>query len=142
MEMRVIDPAAVQLEELVERGTELHGHLGPFLVCGLRMGLLALRELGSTGHFDLQATVETGTTPPVSCLIDGIQVATGCTLGKGNIAVVNQGQARATFTRDEHKLSVELRPEVVELIKEGDVEALARQVMKMEDEDLFRWELR
>jgi len=84
VKLRTIDPAAVQLEELLERGTEFHGHLGPFLVCGLRMGLLALRELDSWGHFDLQAVVETGTTPPLSCLIDGIQVATGCTLGKGN----------------------------------------------------------
>ena len=142
MEMEVIDPAAVRLEALVERGIRFHGHLGPFLVLGLRMGLLALRELDSRGHFDLQAVVETGTTPPLSCLIDGIQVATGCTLGKGNIEVRHRNKARTTFSKDERRLLVELRPAVLELIAEGDVEALARRVMELEDEKLFRWELR
>lgn len=142
MEMEVIDPAAVQMEELVERGVQFHGHLGPFLVCGLRMGLLTLRELDSRGHFDLRAHVETGTTPPLSCLIDGIQVATGCTLGKGNIEVLHRNKARATFSKGERRLLVDLRPEVLELVEEGDAEALARRVMELEDEELFRWELR
>jgi formylmethanofuran dehydrogenase subunit E len=142
VELRTIDPAEIRLEELVERGVQFHGHLGPFLVSGLRMGLLALRELDSRGHFDLRAVVETGTTPPLSCMIDGIQVATGCTLGKGNIEVLHRNKARATFSKGERRLVVELRPEVLELIEEGDVEALAWQVMEMEDEKLFRWELR
>lgn len=145
MEMRTIDPEAVQLAELVERGAEFHGHLGPFLVCGLRMGLLALRELGSSGHSDLRATVETGTTPPLSCLIDGIQVATGCTLGKGNIQVTAHGRPRAAFIKikgTKCRLEVELRPGPVERFRAGEAEALAREVMAMSDEELFRWELR
>jgi len=54
VKLETIDPAAVRLEELVERGIRFHGHLGPFLVLGLRMGLLALRELSSSGHLDLR----------------------------------------------------------------------------------------
>lgn len=142
MEMRALNPTAVRLEGLLKRGVEFHGHLGPFLVLGLRMGLLALRELNSEGHFDLRATVETGTTPPISCLIDGIQLATGCTLGKGNITVLHHGRARATFSKDERKLTVELLPQVIDLVKGGDVETLARRVAELEVEELFRWELR
>ncbi|MCR4404172.1 MAG: formylmethanofuran dehydrogenase subunit E family protein [Candidatus Acetothermia bacterium] len=145
MEMRAIDPRAISLEELVERGAEFHGHLGPFLVCGLRMGLLALRELGSSGHSDLRATVETGTIPPLSCLIDGIQVATGCTLGKGNIQATAHGRPRAVFIKARGlkcHLKVELQPELAERFRSGDAEALAREVMGMTEEALFRWELR
>lgn len=142
MEMRTIDPRAVRLEELVERGAEFHGHLGPFLVCGLRMGLLALRELGSGGHSDLRATVETGTEPPVSCLIDGIQVATGCTLGKGNIQVKAHSRPRAAFVKGTKCLEVELRPELLGRFHSGEAEALAREAIAMSDEELFHWELR
>lgn len=142
MKMQAIDPAAVQLEELMERGRQFHGHLGPFLVCGLRMGLLALKGLQSSGHYDLQATVETGKTPPVSCLIDGIQLSTGCTLGKGNIRVLDRGQVRATFSKGERELTVGLRPQIRELIEgREDLEAIARKLAGMEDGELFRWEL-
>ncbi len=142
MEMRAINLTETDLQELIERGTEFHGHLGPFLVLGLEMGLLALRKLNSTGYLELRATVETGTTPPISCLIDGIQLSTGCTLGKGNIKVLHHGRPRATFSKDDQKLTVELLPQVMDLVKEGDPEILARRVAKMEVEDLFRWQLR
>ncbi len=146
MELQAIDPARVRLEELVECGVRFHGHLGPFLVLGLRMGLLALRELDCRGHFDLEAQVEMGTTPPLSCMIDGIQVATGCTLGKGNIRVAGHGQPRprATFTntKDAKWLEVELQPGLVERFREGEPEALAHEAMRMSEEELFRWELR
>lgn len=33
-----IDPATANLRAMVERGMLLHGHLGPFLVAGIRMG--------------------------------------------------------------------------------------------------------
>jgi formylmethanofuran dehydrogenase subunit E len=36
-------------EELVLRAGEFHGHGGPFLVIGLRMGLRALRDLDASG---------------------------------------------------------------------------------------------
>ena len=142
MEMRAIDPRAVRLEDLVERGAEFHGHLGPFLICGLRMGLLALRELDSRGHADLRATVETGTTPPLSCLIDGVQVATGCTLGKGNIQVAAHGRPRAIFIKGAKRLEIELLPELVQRFRSGVAEALAREALAMSEEELFRWELR
>jgi len=143
VKLETIDPAAVRLEELVERGIRFHGHLGPFLVLGLRMGLLALRELSSSGHLDLEAEVEMGTSPPLSCLIDGIQVATGCTLGKGNIRVAAPGgRPRATFIKGMKRLEVELQPGLVERFREGEPEALAHEALRMSDEELFRWEIR
>lgn len=142
VEFTKIEPERVDLRELFARAVAFHGHPGPFLVSGLRMGLLALRELRSFGHGDLEAIVETGMTPPLSCIIDGIQVATGCTLGKGNIHVQDGHRPRATFiTQDGQRLTVELNPELAERFAQGDPEALAEEVLALPEEELFRWEI-
>ena len=65
---------------------QLHGHLGPWLVAGVRMGAAGLRASGSDGYFDVDVTVEGPLAlPPQACFLDGIQVATGATLGKRNL---------------------------------------------------------
>jgi len=139
MKMESIDPNKVNLIEQIKRGKDFHGHLGPFLVTGIKMGNFALKKLNSTGYTDLKVEVETGTTPPVSCLIDGIQVSTGCTLGKGNISVKNRGRAKATFIKGKKRLEVELRVQVLNLIEKEneDGEELAKKVAKLSEDELF-----
>ncbi|MCD6232127.1 formylmethanofuran dehydrogenase subunit E family protein [Candidatus Aerophobetes bacterium] len=137
--MKSINPDKVNLIEQIKKGKDFHGHLGPFLVAGIKMGNLALKELNSTGYTDLKVEVETGTTPPISCLIDGIQISTGCTLGKGNILVKNKGKTKATFIKDKKKLEIELRAKILSLIKKEneDVEKLAEKVVKLSEDELF-----
>ncbi len=141
MKMREIDVAAVNLDELVSRAVEFHGHLGPYLICGVKMGLLALRLLGSRGYSKLTVTAETGITPPVSCLIDGLQMATGCTLGKGNIAVLGGGHPRAVVRFEGQSVAIELRPEWPEKFAQMDGKAAARNVLRASDAELFTWQL-
>ena len=65
---------------------QLHGHLGPWLVAGLRMGASGLRAVGADGYFDVDVTAEGPLAqPPQACFLDGLQVATGATLGKRNL---------------------------------------------------------
>ena len=65
---------------------QLHGHLGPWLVAGVRMGAAGLREAGAKGYFDVEVTAEGPLAlPPHACFLDGVQVATGATLGKRNL---------------------------------------------------------
>lgn len=137
--MDQLDPEKMDLDELVKLGHRLHGHLGPYLVAGIRMGLLALKELDSTGHKDLEATVKTGSTPPVSCLIDGIQVATGCTAGKGNVEVLSEGVPEATFYREDNRFDIALAEKAKEVIKQQEPEDGARKFKSMQDKDLFHW---
>ena len=59
---------------------EFHRHLGVFSIVGAKMGIKA-RELFGVGADLLEVTSYAGTTPPYSCLNDGIQVSTGATLG-------------------------------------------------------------
>lgn len=116
LKMYTINPDTVSLDNMIERGTEFHGHLGPFLVLGIRMGLAALSELGSRGHKDISAVVRSGSRPPVSCLADGIQISTGCTLGKGNISVLQDGVPEATFSSNGRTVSFRVRGSIVEKI--------------------------
>lgn len=141
MKMREIDVAQVDLGELVSRAVEFHGHLGPYLICGVRMGLLALRLTRSRGYTGLTVTAETGVTPPVSCLVDGLQIATGCTLGKGNIAVLGGGHPQALFRTKDQSVVIELRPEWPEKFAQMDGETAANNVLRAADEELFTWRL-
>ncbi|MCW4050142.1 MAG: formylmethanofuran dehydrogenase subunit E family protein [Candidatus Bathyarchaeota archaeon] len=108
-------------EALKERAIEFHGHDGPFMVIGLRMGLTALERLDCKGWFDLHCTVRLHWAPPDSCVIDGIQSSTGCTMGKRNIDVVEQEGVEAVFKSKDRTLTLTLRREVLDRIK-GDLD--------------------
>ncbi|MGA2066810.1 MAG: formylmethanofuran dehydrogenase subunit E family protein [Thermoguttaceae bacterium] len=62
---------------------QFHGHLGPSVVAGARMGMGGLRAVEAEGYFDVEITCEGPLAkPPQACFLDGVQVATGATLGK------------------------------------------------------------
>ncbi|MGO9112292.1 MAG: formylmethanofuran dehydrogenase subunit E family protein [Thermoguttaceae bacterium] len=72
------------------QAVQLHGHLGPWLVAGLRIGASGLRAVGAEGYFDVDITVEGPLAqPPQACFLNGLQVATGATLGKRNLKWVD-----------------------------------------------------
>ena len=71
------------ISELIEYARKFHGHVGPYLVLGLRMGIAARAALGISDQeiLHLEAAVYLPLHPPTSCLLDGIQVSTTCTIG-------------------------------------------------------------
>lgn len=131
------------LEVLIERGVAFHGHLGPYLVCGIRMGLLALDILGCSGYTDVSAESDAGSTPPLSCLTDGIQIGCGCTPGKGNLRVTDCRRPRAWFSSpDGRTVTIEVLPEVTDGFRERSLEQASAHVKMLPPEELFRWTLR
>ena len=62
-----------------------HGHLGPYVVIGLRVGQYALQRVHGQSHFGVEAEVHCAGQTPESCLLDGVQFSTGCTMGKRNL---------------------------------------------------------
>ena len=65
------------LEGLLRKAGELHGHFCPYVALGVRAGYLALTALGieqNLGMEEALAVVETN-----NCFSDGIQVITGWT---------------------------------------------------------------
>jgi formylmethanofuran dehydrogenase subunit E len=75
----------VSLKEAIK----FHGHLGPYLVLGILAGELALKKLNYKKYFGLDVNVWGANKKPKSCLIDGLQLSTGATYGKGNIRSYN-----------------------------------------------------
>lgn len=126
--------------EHIRRLAEFHGHLGPYLIIGMRMGELSNEILGTeTGagstHFHKKAIVKTGTIPPISCIIDGIQYTSGCTLGKGNIEILHQNIPEATFILEGKELTLKLKIKID--TKNRDIEDIAMELYNTNKRDLF-----
>ena len=85
-----------------------HGHLGIYVTLGLRMGAIGKRTFG---HWKgLHATVRTVPKPPMMCVVDGVQVGSACTMGKGNIAVEAADEPSVTFEKEGRRLTIALKP--------------------------------
>jgi formylmethanofuran dehydrogenase subunit E len=78
-----------ELETPISDAVRLHGHLGPFLVIGVRMGTIANRIFAScsTKKGTSQVTVRVPLRTPYSCVLDGIQSTTKCTIGNQKLKV-------------------------------------------------------
>jgi len=103
-------------KRLIHDAVRFHGHLGPFLILGLKAGLFANMLLGKD-YFRARAIVETEPVPPCSCFIDGIQIATGCTMGKANIELKKGSSLSVTFLKDGKRLELILKAEVLKTLK-------------------------
>jgi len=96
---------------------ELHRHLGVFAIIGVKMGIRA-REYFCTGVDEMEVTTHAGSTPPLSCMNDGIQVSTGATPGHG-LLTVSQEQPffpAAEFTHKDRTVRITLKKELAERV--------------------------
>src|SRR5256712_12175535 len=72
------------------------------------MGEIVKRRFG---HYKgLHARVESRPEPPMRCVLDGIQFSSGCTMGKGNIALESATDPAVTFEKEGRRLRVALKP--------------------------------
>lgn len=86
------------MNNIIKKATDFHGHLGPFLVIGVRMGLIGLRELKlKKGTKKLHIAASLKYSVPFSCVLDGIQVTTGCTFGNQKLTIKNSSGIAAEF---------------------------------------------
>jgi len=81
-------------QELLKIGITFHGYKCPAMPLGMRAGLAALKELAvdRASNKELYCYCETGPAHAAACFVDGVQTATGCTFGKGNIEKLNYGK--------------------------------------------------
>jgi len=129
------DVAAIAGETLQRHGrvewesvlltNELHGHLGLYSILGAKMGIRALELLGA-GLDEVDVLSRAGAEAPLSCLTDGLQVATGATLGRGSIAVDPEAhRPGARFAYDGSALELTLKPEVLARVRRDILACLA-----------------
>jgi formylmethanofuran dehydrogenase subunit E len=101
-------PAMRDLEELFHASAARHAHLCPRQVLGVRFGLAGASALGlETPRQDkrLMAIIETD-----GCFADGIEAATGCSVGHRTMRVEDYGKVAVTFVDTRTGRAVRIAP--------------------------------
>jgi formylmethanofuran dehydrogenase subunit E len=88
------------LQGLLKKSGELHGHFCNYLSYGIIAGVYALKKLGvsHTGMEELIAITETN-----NCFSDGIQMVTGCSFGNNALIYRDCGKTTATISKRDGK---------------------------------------
>jgi len=128
----------------LKEAVKFHGHLGPYLILGLLAGRAGLEKTGSKKYFGLEVKVWGANKKPRSCLIDGLQLSTGCTYGKGNITKLNGRAIKMEFNNriKQKKVIITFQGLLLKKIEEArthrDSELLARQLYKTNYSKIFK----
>ena len=127
----------------LREAVKFHGHLGPWLVLGLLMGPYALKRIRAGKYFKLRVKVWGASEKPKSCLIDGLQLSTGATYGKGNIEKIRGARVRVLFHNLENNkkavisLNEELTGALEDLKSHRDSERFAMKLSKIKPSMTF-----
>jgi len=109
------------LEALLRKAAELHGHFCSYLAYGVKASYIAVKMLGikNTGMEETIAIVETN-----NCFSDGVQIITGCTFGNNGLIYKDIGKTAVTVAkRDGTAIKIVLDPIYERSIKEEYSEA-------------------
>jgi formylmethanofuran dehydrogenase subunit E len=117
-----------------------HGHDGPFLALGYRLGKFIIKTMKPRGIMDLRIRVRTQVRKPYTCLLDGLQCSTSATLGKGNINIerfrstgiavnVTKGRVNRCFQVT--------RPAMEICVNANDLQKAARRILRMPITELW-----
>jgi formylmethanofuran dehydrogenase subunit E len=138
-----------ELISLLRKATDLHGHFGPWLTLGVRMGLLGLRELGAKkGEAQLHVTVVLQYRLPFSCMLDGIQATTGCTIGNKRLEWEESKQFGTRFLHnsDDRQVEVKIKSTIIKELQsrlrstqrvDETVRQLALEISSRPEKELF-----
>ncbi|MBS7608603.1 MAG: formylmethanofuran dehydrogenase subunit E family protein [Candidatus Bathyarchaeia archaeon] len=136
----------------IKNAENLHGHLGPFLVIGVKMAKLAMKELNASENkvLNMQIFAKLPLITPFSCVLDGIQATTHCTVGNRKLRVKSSdNDITVTFKLKGQDKTVKIRvkPQLVEelmsqLSKGIPNEKLAWMIAAKPEGELFEFQKR
>jgi formylmethanofuran dehydrogenase subunit E len=127
---------------------DFHGHRCPFMPIGYRMGLLAMQKLGVEREPDhgLFVIAELGEGHPQTCMMDGLQAATGATYGKLLMSKTFFGKLAATFHKPgKGAVRFALKPDFVDAMGKHEFFGYRKrgvepsQIPVEVTDDLIRW---
>lgn len=83
---------------------KFHGHVGPWVLAGFALGNLARRYLKPLTKIYVKNPLQ----PPLSCLIDGLQLGSGKTLGRGEVRLIEGKKIEITFISKNKEVRIKL----------------------------------
>lgn len=96
------------LQAILQTSTARHSHLCPRQILGARIGLAGAAALGlELPRTDKRLLVILETD---GCFADGVEVATGCTVGHRTLRVEDYGKVAATFIDVERGVALRVAP--------------------------------
>jgi formylmethanofuran dehydrogenase subunit E len=111
------------------------------------MGEIAKRHLDvdEKNSRGLQASIKTPLSTPFSCVIDGIQATTSCTVGNQKLKIeksMKEITARFKLESSDKTMKISVNPKVArnlteEMSKGADSEQLAAKIARLKEEQLF-----
>lgn len=145
------EPAETEDKDfVVKQVAAIHGGSGPFAVAGYRMGARALEELKLLkGSFEVDVTHESIPEVGWTCIADGIQSATGASVGKMNLRVVPVKESKAVRSVVTHKqtgtkIMFRLTDAFLEKYGEtpyAELDRAGRAVVNLKDAEIFQIEI-
>ena len=105
MENNIVSP---QIATLLQQSSARHDHLCPRQVLGVRIGLAGLDALGLSAPVSKKSALVIIETD--GCFADGIEIATGATLGHRTLRVNDLGKIAATFVDVNTRQAVRISP--------------------------------
>lgn len=125
-----------------EEAVRFHGHNGPFLAMGYRIGQFANRRLMPKKIMDMSCVVKSPMRRPFTCVVDGIQCATNCTFGKGNVELkqIESGVDVVFRSGAGKELTMKIRSEILEYaLNCRELEQGAHQLLKRSIADIIEF---
>ncbi len=135
-----------EVAECLARVKAIHGGAGPWAVVGYRIGERARTELNLPRQsFAIKVVHSTPGEVQYACMADGLQAATGASVGKLNLRLeeVPVDKLRTTIVGLDRTLVFRVRPELARTILDLPIdrlEAEGRRVAELPDEALFTME--
>lgn len=129
------------MDKILDDIKKFHGHIGPYVIIGYKIGIIANKLLDSD-PFSKKVKIWTKKFPPMSCVIDGIQLSSGCTFGKGSIVVKNGEFLKTEFSNNEGKkiqisLKMQIKDDIEQNVAKDNMESYSKKILQMLDSDLF-----
>jgi formylmethanofuran dehydrogenase subunit E len=141
-----------ELTSLIKKAAGFHGHLGPFLVIGVRIGSLTEKILNVNAEEStkLRVTARLPLLTPFSCIIDGIQATTQCTVGNQKLRIENSQAKIIVYSEQQNSdkaLRIHVNPKIIGELKDrysegASNEELAQEIASMPESQLFIMEKR
>ncbi len=134
-----------KIDAALAKVARIHGDAGPWAVAGYRMGEYALRRLALPPQsFDLEVVHRAPRTVQYSCIADGAAAATGASIGKLNLVLIEAPlpDLQTTYRRKSNGLAISLKPSRSFVAKfsnlpRDEIRQAGRTVMTLPDDQVF-----